>query len=93
MSHTEKDPTPIFYENTSAIALSKNHVFHKKSKHIDTRFHFNCELLNNGDIALQFFGSRNQLADIFTKPLGKSIFDFQRQHLGIISVDVCNCCV
>jgi hypothetical protein len=38
MSHTEKDPTPIFCCNTSAIALSKNHVFHKKSKHIDTRF-------------------------------------------------------
>jgi hypothetical protein len=91
MSHTEKDPTPIFCDNTSAIALSKNHVFHKKSKHIDTRFHFIRELVNNGDIALQFCGSRDQLADIFTKPLGKSVFDFQRQHLGIVSADDCNC--
>ena len=91
ISHTENDPTPIFYDNTSAIALSKNHVFHKKSKHIDTRFHFIRELVNNGDIALQFCGSRDQLVDIFTKPLGKSVFDFQRQHLGIISADVCNC--
>jgi len=91
MSHTEKDPTPIFYDNTSTISLSKNNVFHKKSKHIDTRFHFIRELVNNGDIALQFCGSRDQLADIFTKPLGKSVFDFQRQHLGIISADVCNC--
>jgi len=90
MSHTEKDPNPIFYDNTLAIALSKNHVFHKKRKHIDTRFHFICELVNNGDIALQFCGSQDQLANIFTKPLGKSIFDFQRQDLGIISVDVCN---
>ena len=93
MSHTEKDPTPIFYDNTSAIALSKNHVFHKKRKHIDTRFHFIRELVNNGDIALQLCGSQDQLADIFTKPLGKSVFDFQRQHLGIISIDVCNCWV
>ena len=90
MSQTEKDPTPIFCDNTSEIALSKNHVFHKKSKHIDTRFHFIWELVNNGDIALQFCGSRDQLADIFTKPLGKSVFYFQRQHLGIISVDDCN---
>jgi hypothetical protein len=59
MSHTEKDPTPIFCDNTSAIALSKNHVFQKKSKHIDTRFHFIRELVNNGDIALQFYGSRD----------------------------------
>ena len=90
MSHTEKDPTPIFYDNTSAIALSKNHVFHKKIKHIDTRFHFIRELVNNGDIVLQFCGSRDQLANIITKSLGKSVFDFQRQHLGIINVDICN---
>jgi hypothetical protein len=57
MSHAEKDPTPIFFDNTSTIALSKNHVFHKKSKHIDTRFHFIHELVNNGDIVLQFCGS------------------------------------
>jgi hypothetical protein len=91
MSHTEKDQTPIFCDNTSAIALSKNHVFHKKRKHIDTHFHFICELVNNGDIALQFCGSRDQFVDIFTMPLGKSVFDFQRQHLGIISADDCNC--
>jgi hypothetical protein len=57
MSHTENDPTPIFCDNTSAIALSKNHVFHKKNKHIYTRFHFICELVNNGNIVLQFYGS------------------------------------
>jgi hypothetical protein len=91
MSHTENDPTPLFYDNTLAIYLSKNHVFHKKIKHIDSHFHFIRKLINNGDIVLQFCVSRDQLADIFTKPLGKSIFDFRRQHLGIISVDVCNC--
>ena len=57
MAHTENEPTPIFWDNTSTIALSKNHVFHKKSKHIDTRFHFIRELVNNGDIALQLCGS------------------------------------
>jgi hypothetical protein len=93
MSHTEKDPTPIFCDNTPTISLSKNHVFHKKIKYIDNRFHFIREPVNNGDIVLQFCGSRVQLPDIFTKPLGKSVFDFQRQHLGIISADVCDCCV
>jgi hypothetical protein len=77
MSHTEKDQTPIFCDNTSTIALSKNHVFHKKRKHIDTHFHFIRELVNNGDIALQLCGSRDQPADIFTKPLGKSFLIFR----------------
>jgi hypothetical protein len=91
MSHTEKELTPIFRDNTSTISLSKKHVFHKKSKHIDTCFHFIHELVNNGDITLQFCGSRDELTYVFTKPLGETIFYFQRQHLGIISADVCKC--
>jgi hypothetical protein len=91
MSHTKNDPTPIFCDNTSTITLSKNHVFHKKKKHIDTRFHFIRELVNNCDISLQLCGSQDHLVDIFTKPPGKSVFDFQIQHLVIISANVCNC--
>jgi hypothetical protein len=37
LAHEENEPTPIFCDNSSTIALSKNHVFHRKSKHIDTR--------------------------------------------------------
>eukprot|EP00253_Pinus_taeda_P025571 PITA_25571 len=40
--------TVIFCDNSSAIALSKNSVFHKRTKHIDTRFHYIRELVNNG---------------------------------------------
>jgi len=45
--------TVIFCDNSSAIALSKNSVFHKRTKHIDTRFHYIRELLSNGEISLQ----------------------------------------
>ena len=38
--HEEKEPTSIFCGNNSTIALSKNHVSHHKSKHIDTHYHF-----------------------------------------------------
>ena len=78
----------LFFVTTTT--LSKNHVFHNKSKHIDTRFHFIRALVNNGDISLQLCGSRDHLADIFTKPLGKIVFKFQRQHLSIVSANECN---
>eukprot|EP00253_Pinus_taeda_P009660 PITA_09660 len=39
--------TMIFCDNSSAIALSKNSVFHKRKKHIDTRFHYIRELVSN----------------------------------------------
>ena len=44
--------TVIFCNNSSAIALSKNSVFHKRTKHIDTKFHLIRELVNNGEIVL-----------------------------------------
>ena len=87
MGHIEQNSTPILCDNNSAIALSKHHVFHTKRKHIDTHYHFIRELVKNGDIHLLFCGFKEQLADLFTKPLGKYVFHFQCQHLGITSVD------
>ena len=45
----------------------ENHVFHKKSKNIDTLFHLIRELVNDGDIVLIFCGSKDQIEDIFGK--------------------------
>ena len=85
--YVKKEPTTIFCDNNSAIDLSKNHVFHQKSKHIDIRFHFIRELVKDDDITLKFCGTKQQLADIFTKPLGRVPFEFQRQSLGIVSLE------
>ena len=52
LSQNQQEPTTIFYDNNSAISLSKNHVFHKKTKHIDTRYHFIRDLVNNKEICL-----------------------------------------
>lgn len=79
----QKEATRIYCDNNSAIALSKNPVFHKRSKHIDTRYHFIRELINNGEIFLVFCRSQDQYADIFTKPLGKESFEYLRDHLGV----------
>lgn len=49
---TKKEVTTIFYGNISVISLSKNNVFHKKRKHIDTRFHFIRELVKKGKVNL-----------------------------------------
>ena len=90
LQHNHEEPTPILCDNKSTIALSKNHVFHKRSKHIDTRYHFIRELVNNGEIYLEFCKSEDQLADIFTKALPKSNFEYLREKLGIIDVKFVN---
>jgi hypothetical protein len=86
LGHHQEEPTKIYYDNNSAIALSKNHVFHKRSKHIDTRYHFIRELVSNGNIYLQFCRSNEQVADIFTKPLAKNVFEHLREEIGIANI-------
>eukprot|EP00253_Pinus_taeda_P004049 PITA_04049 len=76
-------PTMIFCDNSSAIPLSTNSVFHKRMKHIDTRFHYIRELVSNGEITLQYCKTQEQVADILTKPLDHKSFEFFRKCLGM----------
>eukprot|EP00253_Pinus_taeda_P023320 PITA_23320 len=68
--------TVIYCDNSSAIALSKNFVFHKRKKHIDTRFHYIRELVRNGEIVLVHCRTQEKVADILTKPLGQKVLSF-----------------
>ncbi|GJX87263.1 putative reverse transcriptase domain-containing protein [Tanacetum coccineum] len=56
----------MYCDNKSAIALCCNNVQHFRSKHIDIRFHFIKEHVENGVIELYFVNTKYQLADIFT---------------------------
>eukprot|EP00253_Pinus_taeda_P021531 PITA_21531 len=75
--------TVIFCNNSLAIALSKNSVFHKKTKHIDIRFHYIRELVSNGEIVLVHCRTQEKVADILTKLLGQKSFQFLRKCLGM----------
>ncbi|GJY91479.1 hypothetical protein Tco_0506675 [Tanacetum coccineum] len=64
---------PMYCDNKSAIALCCNNVQHSQSKHIDIRFHFIKEQVENRVVELYFVNTEYQLADIFTKALGREI--------------------
>ena len=64
-----------FYDNISAINLSKNPVQHSKSKHIEIRYHFIRDLVEDKVICLEFIHTDNQKVDIFTKPLDSPRFE------------------
>ncbi|GKA27135.1 retrovirus-related pol polyprotein from transposon TNT 1-94, partial [Tanacetum coccineum] len=75
----------MYYDNKSAIALSCNNVQHSKSKHINIRFHFIKEHVENGVIELYFVNTEYQLADIFTKALARERIKFLINKLGMRS--------
>jgi hypothetical protein len=79
----QEEPTEIYVDNKSALALSKNPVFHDRSKHIDTRYHFIRECIGRKEVQLKYTKSQEQIADIFTKPLKHDVFCNLRTCLGV----------
>ncbi|GJW31739.1 hypothetical protein Tco_0051771 [Tanacetum coccineum] len=67
----------------SVIALCCNNVQHSRAKHIDVRYHFIKEQMENGVVELYFVRTEYQLADIFTKPLPRERFNFLIEKLGM----------
>nr|GEY99774.1 retrovirus-related Pol polyprotein from transposon TNT 1-94 [Tanacetum cinerariifolium] len=76
---------PMYCNNKSAIALCCNNVQHSWSKPIDIRYHFIKELVENGVIELYFINTEYQLADLFTKALGRDRIEFLINKLGMRS--------
>ncbi|GKE17425.1 hypothetical protein Tco_1425002, partial [Tanacetum coccineum] len=73
---------PLYCDNKSAIALCCNNVQHSRAKHIDVRYHFINEQVENRIVELYFVRTEYQLADIFTKPLPRERFNFLIEKLG-----------
>ncbi|GJW53897.1 hypothetical protein Tco_0097982 [Tanacetum coccineum] len=74
---------PIYCDNKRVIALCCNNVQHSRSKHIDIRFHFIKEQVENRVVELYFVNTKYQLADIFTKALGRERIEFLINKLGM----------
>ena len=81
------DHISIQCDNTSAINLSKNLIMHSITKHIEIRHHFLRDHVQKGNCILEFVDTKNQLADIFTKPLPKENFFAIRRELGLIDLN------
>jgi hypothetical protein len=80
----EFNKIPLLCDNDSAIKLANNPLQHSRTKHIDIKHHFLRDHEAKGDIELFHVTTKNQLADIFTKPLDETRFCFLRSELNIL---------
>jgi hypothetical protein len=78
------NPITINCDNTSAISISKNPVMHSKTKHIPIKYHFLRDQVTQKIVKIVYVDTKEQIADIFTKPLPRSTFENLRQKLGVI---------
>jgi hypothetical protein len=75
---------PLLCGNESAIRMADNPVEHSRTKHIDIRHHFLRDHQQKGDVEVYHISTKNQLADIFTKPLDEKTFCRLRSKLNVL---------
>jgi hypothetical protein len=73
----------IYSDNTGTIQVSKDPAQHWKLKHIDTKYNFIRDNVQEGSISIKYIDTKRNLADVFTKPVGKDVWLRARRGLGL----------
>ena len=80
----EIDVTDIHCDNQSCIKMTENPVFHDKAKHIEVRYHYIWDMVHKGAINLNYVSTKEQVANVLTKPLSHVNIEYFRDKLGVV---------
>jgi hypothetical protein len=83
---TNLEATTLFSDNQSAIALTKDHQYHARTKHIDIRFHFIRWIVENGSLRLIYCPTDDMVADTLTKALPSPKVKHFARELGLVPI-------
>ena len=79
----------MYVDNTGAILLAKNETLGQRTKHIQTRYHFTREYVQDGILKIVYISSKNKDADIFTKNTEeKSFWRHTKKFMNYDDVDM-----
>ena len=80
------ESTILFSDNQSAIALTQDHQYHARTKHINIQFHFICWIVENGSLRLVYCPTDEMVANTFTKALPSPKVKHFAKELGLVSI-------
>jgi hypothetical protein len=80
------DSIVIYCDNQSCIRLFEHLVFHDRSKHIEIKYYFIRDKVQEGEVKLQYISTDEQVVNILTKPLSKIKFACLRDKLGLVEI-------
>ena len=103
LTQAPREPVTIYVDNQSSIALAHHHAFHKRSKHIDTKYHFVRCYIEHEFIKIKYIPTADNIADIFTKAVnGQRLLNFACMRGTILNAEggdvevhdnICNLCI
>ena len=82
----QKEPSKlvtIFEDNQSSICMTINSQFHRRSKYIDIKYHFNRDETKKGTTDIQYYRTDDVIADMLTKGLYAEQFEKLRDMAGV----------
>lgn len=82
---SELRPPSLWCDNIGATYLSANPIFHRRTKHVEVDYHFVRERVASRQLDVRFISSKDQVADIMTKPLPITPYCNLRRNLNLVS--------
>jgi hypothetical protein len=64
----------VFEDNTGALIMAQSPKIRPRTKHINIKYHHFCQVVESKDISIHAIDTKDQWADIFTKPLSSELF-------------------
>ena len=73
----------LYCDNSGAVANSKEPRSHKRSKHIERKYHLIRDIVARGDVEVKKISTHDNIADTFRKTLSSRVFDKHMEGTGL----------
>jgi len=77
------DLVELMCNNTAAIQFAKDPKFHRKTKHIKSRYHFVRDAIKRKEVAIKYISTSKMIVDPLTQAIPTYVFKAHVMRLGL----------